>query len=173
MPIKEVNQNMYENAISLYFDWKSLNQGTKDLSRRGVNFPEAVTETITCYVNGYYLSEGGGSEDAVVPETGETIQIKASSNFNSDLTSFGPASKFDYLHFVRLDQVTDEMYLYDIPITDLKEVKVNATQTFRDQQLQGRRPRFSIINQYIKRYDIQPYAIVELKTGIINKTLQV
>lgn len=164
----KITEERFKKVIKLYFNWKELNAGIKEDYTRGVNLPEAITEPICCYVNGYLLSLGEGSEDAVIPETGQLVQIKATSNFNSDLTSFGPQSKFSILHFVRLNQQEDKMYLYDIPVGDLKKVKVNANETYEEQQAQGRRPRFSIIDKYIKAYNIEPYAIVDLKTEEIT-----
>ncbi|OLR81199.1 type II restriction endonuclease [Bacillus sp. MB366] len=168
MSLIVIDDEKYTEAIELYFLWKQLNQRIRGFYTRGVNLPEAITETIVCYVNEYYLSLGNGSEDAVIPETEELVQVKASSNFNSDLTSFGPTSRFDYLHFVRLHQETDKMFLYDVPVENLRETPVNASQTFEDQQNEGRRPRFSIIDRYIERYNIEPYAVVDLRTGNIS-----
>lgn len=164
----EITEDRFKKVIDLYFNWKKLNAGIKEDYTRGVNLPEAITEPICCYVNNFYLSLGEGSEDAIVPNTKELVQIKATSNFNQDLTSFGPQSKFNILHFVRLNQKEDKMYLYNIPIENLKKVKVNATETYEEQQLQGRRPRFSIIDKYINVYNIQPYAIVDLNEKSIN-----
>lgn len=160
----KITEERFKKVIKLYFNWKALNSGIKEDYTRGVNLPEAITEPICCFVNGFNLSLGEGSEDAIVPETGQQVQIKASSNFDRDLTSFGPQSRFDLLHFVRLNQLEDKMYLYDIPIDDLKKVKVNSFETYEDQQAQGRRPRFSIIEKYIKAHDIKAYAIVDLRT---------
>ena len=160
----KITKDRFKKVIKLYFNWKQLNAGIKEDYTRGVNLPEAITEPICCYVNGFYLSLGEGSEDAVVPQTQELVQIKATSNFNRDLTSFGPQSKFSILHFVRLNQDEDKMYLYDIPVENLKKVKVNSKETYEEQQLQGRRPRFSIIDKYINVYNIEPYAIVDLNT---------
>ena len=160
----EITEDRFKKVIGLYFNWKELNGGIKEDYTRGVNLPEALTEPICCYVNGYLLSLGEGSEDAVVPSNGQLVQIKASSNFDRDLTSFGPQSRFNLLHFVRLNQLEDRMYLYDIPVENLKQVKVNANETYEEQQSQGRRPRFSIIDKYIKAYGIEPYAIVDLRT---------
>lgn len=158
-----ITKERFEKTIELYFKWKDLNGGIKEVYSRGVNLPEAITEPICCYVNGFNLSLGEGSEDGIDPKTGMQVQIKASSNFNSDLTSFGPKSHFDLLHFVRLNQAEDIMYLYNIPLENLYEIKMNRDETFGDQQAQGRRPRFSIIKQYIEAEGIQPYAKVDLK----------
>ena len=56
----------------------------------------------------FSLATGEGSYDAINSK-GETIQIKTTSNFDRDLTTFGPKSKFDKLHFVRFDIKKDEV----------------------------------------------------------------
>ena len=170
MALIRVSDDYYNRVRELYFLWKELNNGIKEVYTRGINIPEALTEPICCYVNGYLLSIGGGSEDAVIPQTNELVQIKATSNWDSDLTSFGPSSEFDCLHFVRLNQSEDKMYLYEIPIEDLANVRVNSTETFEEQQRQNRRPRFSIINKYIVPYGIRHYAVVDLRTGEIERS---
>lgn len=167
--LKEINLDLYYKVCELYFVWKNLNSEIKQYYTRGVNLPESITEPICCYVNGFLLSLGKGSEDAVIPVTNELVQIKATSNFDSDLTSFGPKSSFNHLHFVRLNQEEDKMYLYNIPTSKLKTLFVNSYETFEEQQRQGRRPRFSIIDTYINKYEIKPYAIVNLKNGNIKK----
>ena len=110
----------------------------------------------------------GGSEDAVC-EKGRLIQVKASANWSSDLTSFGPTSEFDELHFIRLKQDEEKLYLYNIPLEELYNTKVNKSETFKEQQDNKRRPRFSIIKNYIQKDNIEPYAIVDLKTKKICK----
>jgi len=181
MALYKINQERFEKVISLYFLWKELNSKIKEDYSRGINLPEALTEPICCYVNDFLLSipskntgkkkdeDQCGSEDAINPLTGEHVQIKGSSNWNSDLTSFGPRSNFTSLHFVRLNQDEDRMFLYNIPIDDLKNVLVNRTTTFAQMQAAGKRPRFSIIAKYINLYNIEPYAYVDLRTKEIFK----
>jgi type-2 restriction enzyme bsp6I len=94
------------------------------------------------------------------------VQVKASSNFNSDLTSFGPTSEFDILEFARLNQEENKLYLYKIPIDNLYDINVNSNETFKEQQQSGRRPRFSIIEKYIKEYNLKHYAVVDMITGL-------
>jgi hypothetical protein len=165
MSLTRITRERYDRIRELYFAWKELNIGIKEYYTRGVNLHEALTETVCCYINNYLLSVGEGSEDAIIPSTNELVQVKATSNWNSDLTSFGPYSSFNHLHFVRLNQAEDKMYLYYIPTETLKGLYVNATETFEEQQRQGRRPRFSIINKYIIPYNIQPYAVADMRTG--------
>ena len=93
------------------------------------------------------------------------VQIKGTSNFNSDLTSFGPSSEFEILEFARLDQSVGLLYLYRIPTDHLYNLYVNSSQKFIEQQKASRRPRFSIINNFIKKYSLNPYAVVNMKTG--------
>lgn len=103
-------------------------------------------------------------EDAL-DENNVKIQIKSTSNYHIDLTSFGPTSEFEILEFARLDQDNDYLYLYKIPIDDLYDVLVNKSQTFKQQQQAGRRPRFSIISNFIEPYSLKPYAEVDMITG--------
>ncbi len=165
----KIDKNRFDKVRRIYFLWKEVNSLIKEDYTRGINLPEAITEPICCYVNDYYLSTGtdSGSEDAINPLNNNQVQIKATSNWNRDLTSFGPKTTFDELHFVRLNQSEDKVYLYKIPINELKTLQVSSTQTFQEQQNQGRRPRFSIITNYIVKYDIKYYAVVDLKTGEI------
>lgn len=168
--MKKISNEEYLEILSLYPIWKELNKRIKILYSRGVNFHEVFSEFIVCYVNNYYHSLGEGSEDAFT-ENMKKVQIKGTSNFNSDLTSFGPKSEFDILEFARLNQDNDTIELYRIPIEDLYEVKVNKKETFKEQQLSKRRPRFSIINQYINPFNLKPYAKIDLINNEITKFL--
>ncbi len=165
--MKKITQLKYEEVIELYPLWKELNKRIKHLYTRGVNFHEVFTEFIVCYVNDYFHSLGKGSEDAFTSDM-KKVQIKGTSNFNSDLTSFGPSSEFEILEFARLDQSVDLLYLYRIPIDHLYELHVNGSQKFIDQQKANRRPRFSIITNFIEKYSLNPYAVVNMKTGKIE-----
>lgn len=162
--MKKISQQEYAEIIKLYPLWKELNQRIKRLYPRGVNFHEVFSEFIVCHVNDYYHSLGEGSEDAFTNDMLK-VQIKGTSNFGSDLTSFGPTSEFEILEFARLDQNRDYLFLYRIPIDDLYDLPVNRSQTFREQQEANRRPRFSIISNFIERYGLQHYAEVNMRTG--------
>ncbi len=154
--------------IKVYYLWKNLNSIIKKVYTRGINLPEYITEGLVCYVNGFELTASEeGSEDAIDCKTNHKIQVKGTSNFNDDLSSFGPKSKFDELHFARLDIQNDKMYLYQIDITTLYDIKMNKQQTFREQQKQGRRPHFSLLKSFFIPENIKEYCIVDLK----NKTI--
>lgn len=164
--IKKITDVEYKMVISLYPIWKELNSSIKNIYSRGVNFHEVFSEFIVCYINDYYHSLGSGSEDAYTSDMKKKVQVKASSNFNSDLTSFGPTSEFDILEFARLNQEENKLYLYKIPIDNLYDINVNSNETFKEQQQSGRRPRFSIIEKYIKEYNLKHYAVVDMITGL-------
>lgn len=166
--MSKITKELFDEILKTYALWKDLDDRLRRVSSRGVNIHEGISEIIVCYVNGFYHSVGRGSEDAFT-ESGEQVQIKATSNYNSDLTSFGPRSEFDLLHFARLDKENDVFYLYNIPIDDLNETYVNQNQTFEEQQMQGRRPRFSIIDKIIVANNLDYYASVNLRTGQITR----
>lgn len=165
MNIKTVEN---DKVFKMYFLWKELNILIKENYTRGVNLHEAITENLCCIINGYILHAAeGGSEDAIT-STGLKVQIKGTSNFNDDLTSFGPNSKFDILEFLRLDQINDIFYCYRIPLEDLKNIYVNKNETFFDMQKSGKRPRFSIIRKIINKKNYDYYARIDMKTGEVN-----
>lgn len=123
--MKNIKNNNTEFVFELYFKWKELNLLIKKHYTRGVNLHEAITEHLVCILNNYELhASSGGSEDAITKDN-KKVQIKATSNFNDDLTSFGPKSKFDILEFLRLDLENDKFYCYRIPIDNLNNIKVN------------------------------------------------
>lgn len=97
---------------------------------------------------------------------GEIIEMKATSNFDRDLTSFGPTTNFDRLYFLRLNQANNLLHIYDLGLTGetLGDVQANSKQTVREQQLQGRRPRLRIISQIIEPQDLQPTVIFDIRT---------
>lgn len=162
--MEKISKKKFNLVISLYPKWKELNKDIKSLYSRGINFHEVFSEFIICYINDYYHSLKAGSEDAVT-NNNIKVQIKSTSNYDSDLTSFGPTSEFEILEFARLNQELDLLYVYKIPINDLYNIPVNKFQTFREQQKEGRRPRFSIIKNFIEPYNLNPYVIINMKTG--------
>lgn len=165
MDLVMIDRSRFLDAVKAYWSWKELNNYVKNSHSRGINFPETISETVACYALGFKLNRSTGG-DAVNPRTGEIIEFKATSNWDRDTSSFSPNEiTFDYLYFIRLDQREDEAYVYDLNLNkfDLENIPVNRTQTFKDQQLQGRRPRFSIINQIIKPLGIEPVAMIDFR----------
>ncbi len=156
------------DVLTAYKLWKQLNTLIKKKYSRGINLPEYISETVCCIVNDYKLHAAtGGSEDAI-DKNGEKVQIKATSNYNSDLSSFGPKSQFTILEFLRLNKKSDIFYLYRIDTDYLSKVNVNQKENFNGKQQTGQRPRFSIIKKIIEPYKISPYAEVHMDSGIIK-----
>lgn len=158
-----------KEIADIYFKWKDLNDAIKQKYTRGINLHEYITEGLCCSLNGYILHASEGNSEDAVDKQNRKIQIKGTSNFYSDLSSFGPNSEFDILEFVRLDYEHDVFYFYRIDIQFLSSLKVNKKETFEEQQKMGRRPRFSIIKDLIDSYNIEYYAIVDLKNKKIFK----
>lgn len=144
----------------LYDMWARLNKAIKSISTRGINIPEAITENAFCIffpecVRVVKLAKGKCSYDVVNTKTGKRIQIKASS-VESDLTSFGPRSEWDELFFLDFSKGDGSFKVYKIEPSWIYEHKVNKGQTFKQQQEQSRRPRFSIIENIIKVNGLKP-----------------
>lgn len=168
----KMDKSRFNDAIKAYFLWKELNALIKNSHNRGINFPETISETLLCSAMGFELNRGTGG-DARNPVNGEIIEVKASSNWDRDTSSFSPKERFDRLYFARLDQREDELYFYDTGINseELKKVKVNKTETLGEQQAQKRRPRFSVTKYIIEPNNIQPVAKIDLRTKKITKLI--
>ncbi|MFH1656192.1 MAG: Bsp6I family type II restriction endonuclease [Candidatus Nealsonbacteria bacterium] len=149
-----------------YFDlWKKLKLGMREYKSREPNFPEGLSEVAFCLHSGSkrFISLKGDSSasfDTFNLETGRAEQIKASS-VKSDLTSFGPKSKWDDLYFLDFyneGKLDGTFNIYKIPSDIVYNIMVNKKYTFTQQQELGRRPRFSIIDKIIKKEGIEPIA---------------
>lgn len=161
--------NVTEKDLKLilesYKAWKFLNSTLSHFASRTVNFPEAISESLCCYqlqyqwhnkVNTKLAGDGTGIN-------GELIEIKATSNFNDDLTSFSPETKFDILIFARLEITANKLHIYNMNMnfSQFQVIQISRTQTVFDQQQQGKRPRLSLI-KIIKSQNIEPVAILDL-----------
>ncbi len=155
---------------SIYIDWRKLCQDLNSLDSRGINLPEGLSESAFCLEMDCYritksISGANTSFDAYDPFSKSRIQVKACSVL-PDLTSFGPRSVWDKLFFVDFYRNGDWNGLFDIYFIENNLIynhKVNSQQTFKDQQEQNRRPRFSIYREIILERKIQP-----IKTGNLN-----
>lgn len=148
----------------LYDNWKTLNKGMKDFKSRGINLPEGISENAFCLdfnnncARVIKASKGSSSFDVLDLKTCKRIQIKATSVAN-ELTSFGPKSVWDELYlldFFREGNFDGSFDVYLIPNELIYNHKVNSKETFKEQQKQGRRPRFSIKKEIIFKKGIKP-----------------
>lgn len=148
----------------LFDTWKKLTIGMKAFGARGINVPEGLTESAFCMFSGsnMFLKKTSGkiptSFDTFNTKTNKAEQIKACS-IKKDLTSFGPRSVWDDLYFLdfyndgKLDGLFD---VYKIPNKYILKTNVNKTQLLKDQQIEKRRPRFSLKKDIIQKYKIKP-----------------
>lgn len=162
----KVSTNDLKLILSAYQHWKVLNQSLKAFASRTVNFPEAISEALVCYELGYDWHNKTATKivgDASFND--KLVEIKATSNFNSDLTSFSPDTKFDILIFARLNLAEDKLYLYNLNLnfSQFQLLQVNKTQTILQQQESGRRPRLRIVESMILPNNLQPVAVMDLK----------
>lgn len=156
---------------NLYKDWRSLCDSLTKINARSVNLPEGLSESAFCLEMGYArftgnIYDANTSFDCVDVETSDRIQVKAASVL-PDLTSFGPRSVWDKLYFMdfyKNGQWDGTFDIYLIESDDIYNAKVNANQTFRDQQKQGRRPRFSIYKNIIQFKNLKPVKTGDLRS---------
>lgn len=160
------DDNDYKLLKAIFRDWQEINKELKPLGGRGLNVPDVFSEALFCiFFNSIRTNGTAYSYDCVSLDNKAGIQIKSASIPN-DCTSFGPTSTWDELYYVdfapngRVDGKVD-FYKIDIDFSDLV-LNAKKGETFHDQQLQGRRPRFSIKSQLIKAYDLKPCLSIDL-----------
>ena len=149
----------------LFNTWKSLKLGLREYKSREPNFPEGLSEVAFCLYSGSkrFISLKGtanSSFDTYNTKTGRAEQIKACS-IENDLTSFGPKSKWDDLYFLDFynnGKLDGTFNIYKVPTKTIYSMKVNKSQTLKQQQAQGKRPRFSIVKKIIKEKKLKPIA---------------
>lgn len=149
----------------LFDQWKGLKMGMREYESREPNFPEGLSEVAFCLYSGSkrFISLQGNSSssfDTYNTDTGRAEQIKASS-IAEDLTSFGPRSRWDDLYFLDFyndNKLDGRFNVYKIPSELIYSMKVNKNQTMKEQQEEGKRPRFSIVKDIIKAMSLEPIA---------------
>ena len=147
----------------IYKDWRNLCDQLKLLDARAINLPEGLSEGAFCRAMGTAritksIYKANTSFDAYDLKTQKRIQIKACSVLR-DLTSFGPKSVWDELYFVdfyRQGKWDGTIDIYLIPNKLIYNQNVNASSTMQQQQLQSRRPRFSIYSEIIVPNKLKP-----------------
>jgi hypothetical protein len=147
----------------IYTKWVELSNDLQKFGGRRINLPELLSEAVFCinYQAGRVtksIPNANSSFDCYHLESNKRIQVKACS-VEEDLTSFGPDSVWDELYFIHFfpNGNYDGTYnIYLIPNNLIYSHKVNASQTMKQQQELGRRPRFSIMREIIKIQKISP-----------------
>ena len=164
----ETNVLMFTNddrskLYDLYKSWRNLSDLSKGLEGRAINLPESLSESVFCMETGAVrvidsISRANSSWDCYDLNSQNRIQVKAASVL-PDLTSFGPTSQWDELYFIDFNvdgKWSGKYKIYKIDNDDIYNQKVNTTETMRDQQLQNRRPRFSIYSSIVEKKGLKP-----------------
>jgi hypothetical protein len=158
-----IDEARINDVCNNYFKWKSLNDSLKNFCSRGINMPDAISEPIGCFALGYLWNKGTAGD--AQSRDGKKIEFKATSNFDYDLTSFGPEINFDDFVFLRFKYDDNLVYIYDTGLNanDIKKLKANNEETVEDQQKQGRRPHIRIIDELITPQGLKPTCIFDIR----------
>ncbi len=162
----EFDQNDYKKLKEIFKDWQAINNKLKPLGGRNLNVPDVFSEALFCIFFDAIRTNGNAySYDCVSKKTGAGIQVKSAS-IEDDCTSFGPKSTWDeiyYADFAPNGVVDGNVYFYKLE-QDFSGLVLNSkkNETFRMQQEQGRRPRFSIKRQLIKVNNLLPVLKINL-----------
>ena len=158
---------------NIFKEWMQINKQLKGLGGRNLNVPDVFSEALFCLAyDAVRTNATAHSYDCVMRRTGEGVQVKSASIPN-DCTSFGPRSTWDLLYFADFapnGYVDGIVKFYKIEDSDVYNLVLNASkgETFRDQQEQGRRPRFSMQNSIIKPQGLAPERVIDLNSGSIK-----
>lgn len=157
--------NDYNMVKEIFDEWLKINEKVKSLGGRAINVPDVFSEAIFCYFfNSARTNRTAYSYDCVEINSGIGIQVKSASIAN-DCTSFGPTSSWDELYFMDFapsGTVDGTVNIYKCDFS-LNEIILNKKkkETFRDQQLQGRRPRLSL-KALLQEKNIKPIKTINL-----------
>lgn len=160
------DNNDYLKLKEIFADWQKINNKLKPLGGRNLNVPDVFSEALFCiFFNAVRTNGNAYSYDCVSLDNQAGIQIKSGS-IEEDCSSFGPTSTWDeiyYVDFAPNGSVDGIVNFYKIDV-DFSSLVLNAKkgETFKDQQLQGRRPRFSIKRTIIKAYGLKPILTINL-----------
>lgn len=157
---------------TIFKEWLQINAKLKSLGGRNLNVPDVFSEALFCLAyDAVRTNATAHSYDCVMRATGQGVQVKSASIPN-DCTSFGPRSTWDLLYFADFapnGYVDGMVKFYRIEDDDVYNLILNSkkNETFRDQQEQGRRPRFSMQNAIIKPKKLIPERTIDLNNGVI------
>lgn len=118
-------------------------------------------------MKGLKLKPGRRSWDAIDNTDGSRVQCK-STILHNDLTSFGPRSDWDFVHFIDFHDIaaghSRKVYFYRIEKRWLENLILNEEkhETFKDQQEQIRRPRLCVKERIIVPRKLKPIKVTTL-----------
>lgn len=164
----KIDEPRIQETCDAYFKWKDLNTYVKSLVSRGINMPDAISEPMGCYCLNLLWNKSSGGD--AVAEDGRKIEFKATSNYDYDLSSFGPKTEFDDLVFLRFNLDLNMLFVYDTGINseELKKIAVSKSATVGDYQKAGKRPHISVIDTIIKARNLEPTVTFNIRRGRIE-----
>jgi len=152
----------------LFNMWKKFAKEIKSYQTRSINLPEGLSESIFAYhfkcAKIEKVTGASSSYDCYDPKAKKGIQIKATSS-EIDLTSFGPKTLWDQLYFMDFNnngKLDGNVKVYKIPKKFIYKSKVNKQKTMKQQQEDGKRPRFSVKEKIIKPKKLYPVKTVKI-----------
>ena len=160
-------------VLKKYFqDWVDLCKDTtgKIGGTRTPNLSESFSEAVFCIemnvarcVNS--ISGSSSSFDHYDLHSKKRIQLKAATSFAP--SSFGPRSEYDEVYLLFFREIAEgkkqgiysgKYEIYKLNPNDFPSMILNKkkNETFEDQQIAGKRPRFSIPKEIIDPHSIKP-----------------
>ena len=134
---------------------------TTGLPIRHQNPPEDVTENMAKFIIQNYDNDPTCKWAKSIGHVGDLYSEKYSTEYPPEVkaltsdgpSSFGPEKKFSVIYFLDMRQWLNDIFiLWRVNLTseasEWKGMKMNKTQTFEDQCLQGKRPHISWDNIY-------------------------
>lgn len=166
----EIDDARIDEVCNAFFKWKDLNTYIKSNSSRGINMPDAISEPMACYCLNLKWNRGPSVGDATDVH-GNRIECKATSNFEGDLSSFGPKTVFDDLLYLRFNLDENQLYIYDLKVNseEFGKYPANKKQTIQDQKDAGRRPRVSLQKLFVDANNMEPTLIFDIRRCKIIK----
>lgn len=160
------DQGDIEKFREIFSYWLEMNDKLTYLGGRALNVPDVLSEAIFCvFFDTVRINDGSFSWDCFDINRNISIQIKSTS-IKNDCTSFGPKTEYDELYFLdfynngKIDGLI-KIYKIDFALDNIVLNK-KKNETFKSQQLQGRRPRLSLKNE-IKKRKITPIKTVDFR----------
>jgi len=156
------NEDDKSSLLKLFNTWLEYKNAGKIFYQRA-NLPESLTEgLITFHFDNVYRktkiskSKKGAKTkfDCYNDKTKKIIEVKGASIPN-DLSSWSPKPLFDLFYFVDFSSLDGKYNIYELKISssnsDFLNVKNKEGKTNAQLMKSGRRPRFSIMEEFINK----------------------
>lgn len=173
IPCSVRKMNYPDNIMDIFKDihqqYMKYCHELKKLGGRNANIPEILTENLVAYIlDLYYINKQSlkvktSKSFDLISKDGKLVQVKATTII-TDCSSFGPRSEYDIIYFVDLAR-QPYFEIYELLPEQISCVRMNANETFQDQQKKGKRPHFSIKEKIIQKHHLEPVVSGSLYKG--------